>query len=1830
MVYKSKTHTGTKERLEMASKKASPELQKELDAFYKPYLSDSSDESDTDSSDTDESVYSLSSDQSVSTTSEPSVSQQNIFASNGFPLGKMSGDKMPSNETPPLTFNQKATKFNVSKNTTVIMINSTDRDTNVYSQPTFFTLRLPRIYRNVVGINVTQIKLLSSFYYFSKAKNNTTIRIHENGRLVTNNVYIRDGSYTSDLLVNELQNQLNISPIYNNISFSDFIDQFFSTGNYSLLFNDPGTTTYNPLTGVFETLASKSQIVNRYFNTNSTGGSTFYTTQQSIVAYYFPMLRDITIGSKPVVTPPPVNPYNTSCNIQKNLLQNTSVAYDKINYYTSDISGVDYYDRILYGFQGLDDPYINLILSDTANQEILQKYKDDNTWNSYLLNNYQCTYDPTIGRLNIYTNGLNRSLVTTLNNRYQGILEKAYLSFGIDPTTVASQIINSENQNGVIISMYNFIQRAFTNDFAVNFGSFTPSFFTDISNAIFLNSAAGRYGWNLTYTGDSAQLDTSQVVYPDASGSWPNLVFDPAYMERVGTDLYYTSPSGVRVQYTYTYLPSAVDSNGYLVFQGSNDKTLGYQDVPFNVLPTTYVRIPIKSRCRQTLYVETIPPYADAADIQEQYFMDTTNTPLLFTDLSGTTNLLDSVDANFFMFDISQNMLDGADYMRQPTTYGHIYQSFMRQQKPLIISDIIPPPGSLNIYPFRQHVFAEIRHCTYPVATTDTLFSSDIYIENDDYSNGTTPLGVDIDVYWYRDRAAFMADVQKIFDNSNWVNPKNYLIHLPISATSGGGVINTNFISGQTSYLMVTTNSFSFAKVPLRIFSILHNKYGEYTIPERSDYRLLPVNLPYLSSKTTPASDPPFQYRSLFNSSGFRNWYDSTGLSNNLLDYYILTNTQSHYDPYSLVTNTTIGQTALQHIFRFSTPSVVPPVNSSVYSQFFFRGSTNQVIDIYTNSPYYNASIAAAEIPNGAKPNEFVFVNWFKAGAAVNLLNPETAPCPEETIVPLPTNDENGVDNPFSVFDAINYAPFSGNLNYSDYQYSPFALCKNKVNIATDISFNDLTSSVSGKQIYLGPDKADGRNNILGIMAIPFTPPLGKYISPFQIIIKFAYVQPSFDILTNTIGRKTSLTFINEQEYRYVANSNSTFYADPAVELGQFDDHYYLNRRNVVLGVFRSKDIQGINVADLSLGSALFTMTLTKISQLVEYSSSTDPNRYFSRTRSPEWGTYYVYEASKVTSQHWVPVTQIAVDGKETTKWAGIKKAPDTTGEFFTTINSSDSDDSKTYYTDVSNNSLCFIPFYPTLSEEQIIQAQDTNPGILPFDFTSFSNWTVGTFTGLTYTTLPYLPITRGADLTENPYIFYKNGSDGAICVEDIGTGVSLGDTSTYLGTAGPLCWGYTSEGLIVSPNYREGVPFAPTFFNIRININIQDSISNPLTNLTAFGGSSVVDKCYIDTQMYIYDSGANENSSYDDISRGWGSEKAANFLKFDDDSGYNYLSYIPRIKMDKDDNYTIQIRGYVPTVGFQSGIRICASNWTDFGEVTLKNLCDEITDLISNGVAILADGSLSNDNYRIANYYTYNYARTILLFNAQFIGSRTFGQGFSNSNYGGQVITSTGFLDFLTQYSNLYNTFITSNSALSSAQTLANTEMEAYITDNYGSILPDYALSRNNFTDPLSFSILFKSALKSPYISEFDQWGLGWNLGFAKVDTPYTTRHVANTFIKIVDDFIYLMLDDSLNLNGVDVSNKEDLSLSRDTFGEKQKYYGKLLLNTFGTFAQTFVQSVKAYPTPLGRVDKLTFRLYDMNHQPIDNDDCEYNIVMEITELVDQIESTSLLTLGS
>jgi hypothetical protein len=88
--------------------------------------------------------------------------------------------------------------------------------------------------------------------------------------------------------------------------------------------------------------------------------------------------------------------------------------------------------------------------------------------------------------------------------------------------------------------------------------------------------------------------------------------------------------------------------------------------------------------------------------------------------------------------------------------------------------------------------------------------------------------------------------------------------------------------------------------------------------------------------------------------------------------------------------------------------------------------------------------------------------------------------------------------------------------------------------------------------------------------------------------------------------------------------------------------------------------------------------------------------------------------------------------------------------------------------------------------------------------------------------------------------------------------------------------------------------------------------------------------------------------------------------------------------------------------------------------------------------------------------------------------------------------------------------------------------------------------------------------------------------------------------------------------MNTLGVSSKEDLSLTRDTFAENDKYFAKILLNNFGGFCRAAVQMPKDFTPVLGKYDTLSLQLVDRNGNQIDNTDCDYDIVMEITEIMD------------
>jgi hypothetical protein len=538
-----------------------------------------------------------------------------------------------ASSTVPYVLNQTKTAFVTTKTSTTVMMNSRDRDTDVYPYPSFFTIRLPRVYKNVISLNITQVKMLSSFYYFSDIKSNNMLRINEKGRL-NKDIYIDNGTYDASALSTQLQNKLNDAPIYNSITFEKFSELFPNTGDFTLLFNWPGDNTFNNLTGAYDILPSKTDIANRYFISSNTLGIARYTYDNSLVAYYYPMIRDLTIYATNAAikaAPSNLNPY---LNIPTSFSNLKPIVYPSIDYKVDSelLNGLPYYDRIVFGFEGVDDKYILLLAQDASNRAILDKYKSDNSWQNRLVNRYVCSYDPNAGRFSILTRQLNTSIYNDLNNQYTNYLTAALITNGLNPAQVIGLTTAAQNLNSGIIDMYNFLQKQFVDYFGVNSGTYSSIFFSNLENKVFIYDAAGRYGWNLAYSSTDT-LDSSNVLYPDAPAYWKNLAISSSSAITIDGDLYYPNPGGgANVRYTFT--DSALsDASGNIILHGSSETTYGYQDIPFSLIPTSYFKTVLKSSCRQTLYIETLPSL-DGSQF-EKFYMTPSSTPLLFDNLGN-------------------------------------------------------------------------------------------------------------------------------------------------------------------------------------------------------------------------------------------------------------------------------------------------------------------------------------------------------------------------------------------------------------------------------------------------------------------------------------------------------------------------------------------------------------------------------------------------------------------------------------------------------------------------------------------------------------------------------------------------------------------------------------------------------------------------------------------------------------------------------------------------------------------------------------------------------------------------------------------------------------------------------------------------------------------------------------------------------------------------------------------------------------------------------------------------------------------------------------------
>lgn len=1777
-----------------------------MDKYYKPYLSDTETESESDS---DESGY-------VSEESLLDIPGRNPPVPAGGP-GKATAEPEKQEAA------QKATKFETeeSKNTTLFMINSRDRDTRLYAQPTFFTLRLPRLFKNVKQITITEISLLNSFFNFSQAKGNTWMYVYENGRTrldpatgstIKNivKISIRDGTYNTDELVAELNNALNSTPLFADITLNDFINQFQSTGDYTILFNTPGPTVYNSLTQKYDKNQTINNIVARYFLVTQTVGTVSYSYNECLVAYYYPVIKESIIASNGIpefAVPASADPT------------------------------FNWYDYIVFSFQGLDDPLITEIVNLPGNQAYFDAFRAERTFNNFLVNKYVCTYNPLQGRLVINAPSLNDSIVNDLQSNYNYYLTEQVLAAGISNLASFSNQYNSiVNSNAALIEFYNFIQTRFASNFGVNFGQYTDVFYSDSNNEIMLYNTNNRYGWQLSLTQAVSQSSiSSNIPAPQVPHLWSNILIDTGKITENG----FVSTIAV---------PEFTTAGGVLTFSNAGESHFGYFDVQFDVIPTTYKRIQFGSRCRQNISMMTIPRYesnrSPATEIQYNLSME--STPLLYYSTGTGSNLktyiLTDVSGSplFNMYTVTQNMFESPSFMRNGNTWLQYMSTQIiagtRLQSTSANYQKSPPATDIALTSYRPFIFFQINADKYLIDPNQRFYIS-IYVEKNvspsDPNYATNQyFEVPIVITWYKDRAGFMADVADDLNNTFAQENPRHFFQRQVYGTYDSNVGRTD-ISGarmdvqvngdQITYIHVqleNTNNLP-ASIPLRVYAVLTNDYGTSTITATQLDRLdMPYDIStiryYVSTLSTAVVDTnitdPYnpasaQFKdptqSIYNSSIFQLCYDTSNVSNNLLDYIIQAGNSNYYDPNNMddfINNTSTGSRYLLTANTNGANGPQPNISSpQTWSLFFSTGQSNIIRDTYNTSN--NIYLSSGQAPRQrATDNEFTITSWF------NPYNPNVV---EEYLRPNPP--------------AASYV-YSSTMQFNT--ASVFLTCSNSPSAIGD---------VVGSTSFLDES---------GICGIGFFLPPSEIVRMDSFLIKFAYIQPSSDNSNINFTRFNS-PLIYSTLYTNNNYKNQTTYVETSrSDTSDWDDWYLYNRRNLKLGIFKTCDVYQASTSIISLSSAICTMSLEKVTQVANYKYQTGTQR----SREPEWGTYYSYKYDTTSTIVW-DVENPLWNGVST-YWRSTIMPGDTLTNRFTYVGNTSSNGSTITSTIVTDyfetintiQNYSYLPRYFGIAPSVEYGITTSNTGdinnsyvAIPFYWdTGASDWKVGSMYGVSFTRTPATP--------EYPLL-------GA---------------APYSGPPG--IYGFfasTATVQLYSNTYSSSTVYQPYFWNTKITYNHLDQKYDPATDLSLFGGLSTVQTEYQDTVLFFYSNGTDPKKDIRDLSTimtdgfsysndvwKWGMECNANYTAVDDQSGYNFLSYIYNKPVRSGTEYAVHVRGYDPIPKFTTGVRFIGKNYTDFGQVSLWEIAQEISSLglykpiteISSSIYLHPSTSISfgssiaayqstlstNDAFRensiLGNYFSHEYADALINFNTTFSTAVTFGK---KVGFNGFQSTFTGYGHAIQTYVDLYGSIRSFLSTYTYILFAANSNLNDYVEQRYGNILPSSIINRNRITDPLPFQFLFSTMLTQPYKSMYDEWGLGYNLGFNKTDTaPPRTTVTSDTFIRIVQDYIYLRLNPEFNLNVMAVSGKEDRATCQDSAGQDDKYFAKILLNNFGGICRSAVVLPKEFNPVLGKYETISCQLVDKNGQQIDNVDCDYNFVLNITEITNKTKDGSSL----
>uniref|UniRef100_A0A6C0AMJ1 Uncharacterized protein n=1 Tax=viral metagenome TaxID=1070528 RepID=A0A6C0AMJ1_9ZZZZ len=834
--------------------------------------------------------------------------------------------------------------------TTLFLIDSVNRDKIAFPQPTTFSLRLPRIYKNVKSVQLTEVKLLCSFYYFSIAKANIYLPIIERGREsittfnnipITKFVTIREGTYNINDLLSEIQTELNYTPLFYDFpnGFLDFNNKFTVSGDLSINFNQPGDTYYDSLNSKYITNPTMATIVSYYWGSRYAGLSS-YTLDQLKVAYYYPVLYELLLDLNDITARPYLN------------------FSAPPNYSASDNLPVE--SHVIFNMSGINDQAALYLINN--NIALLDIYRLNHTFRYSLVNRYQVSYDTNSLHVNFTTITLNTSLVNLINNTSSATLSGIFNNLGLTATTYSILQTTVSKATVIYADMFNFLQIQLATLLGISYATYSPDFFNNLENSIFfqngINAVGIRSNYDLAYLNSGqAAISSSKITYTDSPGYWPNLVSANGY---ITTGLSNINSSESLIPYNvagknFQFGSLAIDPNTYYL---NINKTTHTLDILVNILPAQYTIIKFKSPVRQTLQVETLPLpyyyrysdfnklglYKGVLDLNKQ------NVPQNYFDISYS-----------YIYDITNNNMDITNY--NPTilqaNFGDSFTSSF-QNASIITMDAIN-----NYYYFEFTAQSPPGLTEIPCVNNITLSFVSI-IQNQ--LNISTMFTDYFTAFVYHDRGAFMADL----GNQRSENPLHYIANISNIQGASDLTLKLSTFSGHTYYTILRSNNTSALNTTIKPF-VYYND-SSYTPLSRDYVKFNPNANPFLSTNLSTYDyvinyNPDFQRlpitstlmnidpnNSTFNKNlvikGIPIGYDTNGVSDDLTDYIAYNKTLQSVDPTATF--------RIDPLNNFTFKAITP--YNTLSQSYFGTNSSNIVLYPQKNNVYSFSEISTAQL----------------------------------------------------------------------------------------------------------------------------------------------------------------------------------------------------------------------------------------------------------------------------------------------------------------------------------------------------------------------------------------------------------------------------------------------------------------------------------------------------------------------------------------------------------------------------------------------------------------------------------------------------------------------------------------------------------------------------------------------------------------------------------------------------------------------------------------------------------------------------------------------------